>query len=161
MGLCIGGSGGGALGGGSSDLVGLGGRSGGGHNNNFATLRTTSIVTRQLKEHARENQLHEQMSGYKRMRRQHQKAIIQLEMRCRAEIEEHKTKLDKEYETLLGTFSKELEKLQAKHQQELDKKVCSVCVCFHLEDTKLKLHVFFTCLLFCSSTSLILLTLPS
>lgn len=127
MGLCIGGNAG-ALGGGSSDLVGIGGRSG--HNNNFATLRTTSIVTRQLKEHARENQLHEQMSGYKRMRRQHQKAIIQLEMRCRAEIEEHKTKLDKEYETLLGTFSKELEKLQAKHQQELDKKVCC-CLAKH------------------------------
>lgn len=92
--------------------------------NNFATLRTTSIVTRQLKEHARENQLHEQMSGYKRMRRQHQKAIIQLEIKCRGEIEEHKQKLDKEYENLLQQFGKELEKLQAKHQQELDKKVC-------------------------------------
>lgn len=104
------------------DGVRLGGRAHH-HNNNFATLRTTSIVTRQLKEHARENQLHEQMSGYKRMRRQHQKAIIQLEMRCRAEIEEHKTKLDKEYETLLQAFGKELEKLQLKHQAELEKKL--------------------------------------
>lgn len=92
--------------------------------NNFATLRTTSIVTRQLKEHAKENHMHEQMSGYKRLRRQHQKAILQLEAKCRQEIEEHKQKLDKEYEALLQQFSKELEKLQIKHQQELERKVC-------------------------------------
>lgn len=39
------------------------------------------------------------------------------------EIEEHKQKLDKEYEALLQHFSKDLEKLQMKHQQELDKKL--------------------------------------
>ncbi|KAH9392421.1 Serine/threonine-protein kinase TAO1 [Tyrophagus putrescentiae] len=104
------------------DGVRLGGRAHH-HNNNFATLCTTSIVTRQLKEHAQENQLHKQISGYKRMRRQHQNVIIQLEMRCRAEIEEHKTKLDKEYKTLLQASGKELEKLQLKHQWELKKKV--------------------------------------
>jgi len=38
-------------------------------------------------------------------------------------MEGHKQLLDKEYETLLQQFSKELEKLQMKHQQELDKKV--------------------------------------
>lgn len=38
-------------------------------------------------------------------------------------MEGHKQLLDKEYETLLLQFSKELEKLQFKHQQELDKKV--------------------------------------
>ncbi|KPM07564.1 Mitofilin-like protein [Sarcoptes scabiei] len=91
--------------------------------NNFATLRTTSIVTRQLKEHARENQLQEQMSGYKRMRRQHQKAIVQLEMKCRQEFEEHQQKLDKEYDTLLQQFRKDLEKQITKQQQELDKKL--------------------------------------
>lgn len=107
--------------------------------NNFATLRTTSIVTRQLKEHARENQLHEQMSGYKRMRRQHQKAIIQLEMKCRGEIEDHKQKLDKEYETLLQQFSKELEKSQNKHQQELDKKVI-----FQVFNFQFKTNYFFS-----------------
>ncbi|RWS13556.1 serine/threonine protein kinase TAO1-like protein [Dinothrombium tinctorium] len=90
--------------------------------NNFATLRTTSIVTRQIKEHEKENQMYEQMSGYKRMRRQHQKAIVQLEAKCRQELEEHKQKLDKEYESLLTQFSKELEKLQIKHQQELERK---------------------------------------
>ncbi|RWS31878.1 serine/threonine protein kinase TAO1-like protein [Leptotrombidium deliense] len=97
--------------------------------NNFATLRTTSIVTRQIKEHEKENQMYEQMSGYKRMRRQHQKAIVQLEAKCRQELDEHKQKLDKEYETLLNQFSKELEKLQVKHQQELERKSKSNVAC--------------------------------
>lgn len=90
--------------------------------NNFATLRTTSILTRQVKEHDKENQ-NEQISGYKRMRRQHQKALFQLEVKCKQEIEDHKQKLDKEYDALLQQFSKELEKLQTNHYQELDKKV--------------------------------------
>lgn len=38
-------------------------------------------------------------------------------------MEEHKQKLDKEYENILQQFSKELEKLQMKHQQELERKV--------------------------------------
>lgn len=112
--------------------------------NNFATLRTTSIVTRQLKEHARENPLNEQMSGYKRMRRQHQKAILQLEVKCRSEIDEHKQKLDKEYESLLQQFGKELEKLQTKHAQELEKKVSCSLVCHPsnlISIIKLKINV--------------------
>ena len=91
--------------------------------NNFATLRTTSIVTRQIKEHEKENQMYEQMSGYKRMRRQHQKALLQLEVKCRQELEEHRQRLEKEYDSLLQQFSKELEKLQMGHHQELEKKV--------------------------------------
>lgn len=70
--------------------------------------------------------MYEQMTGYKRLRRQHQKAIIQLETKCRQELEDHKQKLDKEYENLLTQFSKDLEKLQNKHQKELQKKVCNV-----------------------------------
>lgn len=80
-------------------------------------------MTRQIKEHEKENQMHEQMSGYKRLRRQHQKAIVQMETKCRQELEDHKQKLDKEYESLLQLFSKDLEKLQMKHQQELERKV--------------------------------------
>ena len=87
---------------------------------NFATLRTTSIVTRQLKEHEKENQMYEQLSGYKRMRKQHLKAILQLEVKCRQELEEHKQKLDKEYEILISQCNREIEKLQLKHQQELE-----------------------------------------
>jgi thousand and one amino acid protein kinase len=45
--------------------------------NNFATIRTTSIVTKQQKEHMQE-EMHEQMSGYKRMRREHQAALFKV-----------------------------------------------------------------------------------
>jgi len=48
---------------------------------------------------------------------------VQLEERCKIEMENHKQLLDKEYESLLQQFSKELEKLQIRHQQELEKKV--------------------------------------
>ncbi|CAG9857741.1 unnamed protein product [Phyllotreta striolata] len=89
--------------------------------NNFATIRTTSIVTKQQKEHMQE-EMHEQMSGYKRMRREHQSALLKLEDRCKMEMEAHKNQLDKEYENLLQNFSKELERLQAKHLQELERK---------------------------------------
>lgn len=114
--------------------------------NNFATIRTTSIVTKQQKEHMQVNirlhtsnsllahksypnlhilppgrkiiashlqeEMHEQMSGYKRMRREHQSALMKLEERCKLEMEGHKIQLDKEYELLLGSFSRDLEKLQ-------------------------------------------------
>lgn len=38
-------------------------------------------------------------------------------------MEGHKQMLDKEYEALLTSFRKELEKLHVKHQQELERKV--------------------------------------
>lgn len=46
--------------------------------NNFATLRTTSIITHQQREHVHENLMREQMTGYKRLRRQHQKQLMQV-----------------------------------------------------------------------------------
>merc|ERR1719339_808003 len=81
---------------------------------NFATIRTTSIVQRQQKEHLQE-EMHEQMSGYKRLRRDHQAALAKLEEACRQEMEKH--------EQLLTQFSKELEKMQLKHQEELGKRL--------------------------------------
>ncbi|XP_047032564.1 serine/threonine-protein kinase Tao isoform X2 [Helicoverpa zea] len=87
--------------------------------NNFATIRTTSIVTKQQKEH---NQMHEQMSGYKRMRREHQAALLKLEERCKADVDAHKAQLDREYEALLQQLSRDLERLQTKHAQELERK---------------------------------------
>ena len=38
-------------------------------------------------------------------------------------MEEHKVKLDKEYEQLMQNFTKDLERLKVKHQQEQEKKV--------------------------------------
>ncbi|CAG9559110.1 unnamed protein product [Danaus chrysippus] len=88
--------------------------------NNFATIRTTSIVTKQQKEHNQE--MHEQMSGYKRMRREHQAALLKLEERCKADVEAHKSQLDREYDSLLQQLSRDLERLQTKHAQELERK---------------------------------------
>jgi len=46
--------------------------------NNFATIRTTSIVKQQQLEHLHADHIREQMSGYKEMRRQHQKQTHQV-----------------------------------------------------------------------------------
>lgn len=89
--------------------------------NNFATIRTTSIVTKQQKEHMQE-EMHEQMSGYKRMRREHQAALLKLEERCKLEMEAHKASLDKEYEVLLHNFQRDIERLENKHSQELSRR---------------------------------------
>lgn len=50
-------------------------------------------------------------------------------------MESHKQVLDKEYENLLTSFRKELEKLHLKHQQELERKVIFI---FRLEFYLLK-----------------------
>ena len=59
------------------------------------------------------------MSGYKRLRRDHQASLARLEESCRQEMEKHKQMLDREYEQLLTQFSRELERLQLKHQDEV------------------------------------------
>ncbi|XP_052799802.1 serine/threonine-protein kinase TAO1-like isoform X2 [Mya arenaria] len=89
---------------------------------NFATIRTTSIVTKQIQEHEHSNELKEQFAGYKRMRKQHQKQLQQMESRYAVEMEEHKQKLDKEYETTRTNFMMELDKLKRKMLQDLEKR---------------------------------------
>ena len=91
---------------------------------NFKTIRPTSIITRQAREH--ENELREQFTGYKRMRRQHQKQLQTLETRLAAEMDELRQKLDKEFENGLQSSNKELEKLLQKHTSELEKKVSNI-----------------------------------
>lgn len=70
--------------------------------------------------------MREQMSGYKRMRRQHQKQLIALENKLKAEMDEHRLKLQKEVETHANNSSIELEKL-AKKQVAIIEKEVSVC----------------------------------
>ncbi|XP_018024808.1 serine/threonine-protein kinase Tao isoform X2 [Hyalella azteca] len=118
---------GGAEGGTSAGAAaGGGGREG---RSNFETLRTTSIVSKQNKDH-QPGDIGDALSGYKRIRREHQRAQLKLEERCRVEMEAHKLMLDKEYDALLVQFSKELEKLRLKHEKESEKKLdsCSVVV---------------------------------
>ncbi|XP_035771680.1 serine/threonine-protein kinase TAO1 [Neolamprologus brichardi] len=54
----------------------------------FATIRTASLVTREMQEHEQDSELREQMSGYKRMRRQHQKHLMALENKLKGEMDE-------------------------------------------------------------------------
>lgn len=88
--------------------------------NNFATIRTTSIVRQEIKQHERSNE-YRNFTVYKRLRKQHQKELQSMESRFKGEMEEHKQRLDREYENLRGKFSRELDKLKQTHGSELDK----------------------------------------
>ncbi|XP_001343838.1 serine/threonine-protein kinase TAO1 [Danio rerio] len=87
----------------------------------FATIRTASLVTRQIQEHEQDSEVREQMSGYKRMRRQHQKHLLALENKLKGEMDEHRLKLDKELENQRNSFAAEMDKLIKKHQGTMEK----------------------------------------
>lgn len=87
----------------------------------FATIRTASVLTRQIKEHEQNSELREQILGYKRMRRQHQKQLMALENKLKAEMDEHRLRLDKELENQRNSFAQEMEKLVKKHQVSIEK----------------------------------------
>uniref|UniRef100_A0A8C5FDG7 non-specific serine/threonine protein kinase n=1 Tax=Gadus morhua TaxID=8049 RepID=A0A8C5FDG7_GADMO len=84
-------------------------------------LTISTIVTRQMKEHEQDSELREQMSGYKRMRRQHQKQLMALENKLKSEMDEHRLRLDKELENQRNSFAQEMEKLVKKHHGSLEK----------------------------------------
>lgn len=88
-------------------------------------------VTRQIQEHEQGSALREQMSGYKRMRRQHQKQLMGLENKLKAEMDEHQLKLDKELENQRNSFSTEADKLSKRHQSILEKEVSQNRLDFH------------------------------
>ena len=73
-------------------------------------------VSRQIQEHEQDSALREQLSGYKRMRRQHQKQLLALESRLRGEREEHSARLQRELEAQRAGFGAEAEKLSRRHQ---------------------------------------------
>lgn len=80
-------------------------------------------LTRQIKEHEQNSELREQILGYKRMRRQHQKQLMALENKLKAEMDEHRLRLDKELENQRNSFAQEMEKLVKKHQVSIEKDV--------------------------------------
>lgn len=57
------------------------------------------------------------------MRRQHQKQLMGLENKLKAEMDEHQLKLDKELENQRNSFATEADKLVKKHQAILEKEV--------------------------------------
>uniref|UniRef100_A0A6Q2YTN4 non-specific serine/threonine protein kinase n=1 Tax=Esox lucius TaxID=8010 RepID=A0A6Q2YTN4_ESOLU len=103
----------------------------------FATIRTASLVTRQIQEHEQGSALREQMSGYKRMRRQHQKQLMGLENKLKAEMDEHQLRLDKELENQRNSFGAEADKLGKKHQAILEKETKAALA----EEKKFQQHI--------------------
>ncbi|XP_013911759.1 PREDICTED: serine/threonine-protein kinase TAO1-like [Thamnophis sirtalis] len=74
-----------------------------------------------MQEHEQDSELREQMSGYKRMRRQHQKQLMALENKLKTEMDDHRLRLDKDLETQRNNFAAEMEKLVKKHQAAMEK----------------------------------------
>uniref|UniRef100_A0AAV2KL08 non-specific serine/threonine protein kinase n=1 Tax=Knipowitschia caucasica TaxID=637954 RepID=A0AAV2KL08_KNICA len=103
----------------------------------FATIRTASLVTRQIQEHEQGSALREQMSGYKRMRRQHQKQLMGLENKLKAEMDEHQLKLDKELEAQRNGFTSEADKILKKHQAIVEKETKAALT----EEKKFQQHI--------------------
>ncbi|CAG07603.1 unnamed protein product [Tetraodon nigroviridis] len=103
----------------------------------FATIRTASLVTRQIQEHEQGSALREQMSGYKRMRRQHQKQLMGLENKLKSEMDEHQLRLDKELENQRNSFSMEVDKLSKKHLVIMEKETKAVLT----EEKKFQQHM--------------------
>ncbi|OXB73356.1 UNVERIFIED_CONTAM: hypothetical protein H355_017010 [Colinus virginianus] len=91
------------------------------HNGPAVETQEEEEVTRQMQEHEQDSELREQMSGYKRMRRQHQKQLMALENKLKAEMDEHRLRLDKDLETQRNNFAAEMEKLIKKHQAAMEK----------------------------------------
>uniref|UniRef100_A0A8B9JHD5 non-specific serine/threonine protein kinase n=1 Tax=Astyanax mexicanus TaxID=7994 RepID=A0A8B9JHD5_ASTMX len=103
----------------------------------FATIRTASLVTRQIQEHEQGSALREQMTGYKRMRRQHQKQLLALENKLKTEMDEHQLRLDKELESQRNNFGSEADKLSKKHQAILEKETKAALT----EEKKFQQHI--------------------
>ena len=85
-----------------------------------------------MQEHEQDSELREQMSGYKRMRRQHQKQLMTLENKLKAEMDEHRLRLDKDLETQRNNFAAEREKLIKKHQAAMEKEVADSVLIIYL-----------------------------
>lgn len=88
----------------------------------FATIRPSSVVEKQRKVYAGDSTTVEQMALYKRMRRQHQTQLLQLEQKYKLELLDHQNKLDKESEVLESAYEKDTEKLRVRRESELAKK---------------------------------------
>ncbi|XP_055797575.1 serine/threonine-protein kinase TAO1-like isoform X2 [Salvelinus fontinalis] len=90
-----------------------------------------------MQEHEQDSELREQMSGYKRMRRQHQKHLMGLENKLKAEMDEHRLRLDKELESQRNSFAQEIEKLVKRHQAAMEKDAKT----FNNDEKKFQQHI--------------------
>ncbi|XP_057355479.1 LOW QUALITY PROTEIN: serine/threonine-protein kinase TAO1-like [Manis pentadactyla] len=76
-----------------------------------------NLVTRQIQG----QEPREQMFCYIEMRRQHRRKLVTLENKLKAEMDEHRFRLEKDFETQCNNFAAEMAKLIKKHQAALEK----------------------------------------
>ncbi|ETN79982.1 kinase domain protein [Necator americanus] len=72
----------------------------------FSTLRSAKVISREQEEYNKENNMYEQMNGYKRLRQMHHKEMQQLEERCASDIEQLRARLDKELDQMVAGYGK-------------------------------------------------------
>ncbi|XP_014817646.1 PREDICTED: serine/threonine-protein kinase TAO2-like [Calidris pugnax] len=89
----------------------------------FSTLRPASWVMRQQKTREQRTREREELSGYQRMRRHHQKQLLGLETRLRAEREEQRLRLERELESQRAAAAADADKLARRHQAICEKEV--------------------------------------
>ena len=58
--------------------------------NRFATIRSAQVIHRQINQHQEENRHRDQLQGYKKMRREHQKHLISYENKLKGEMDEYR-----------------------------------------------------------------------
>ncbi|WKY01152.1 hypothetical protein Q1695_015281 [Nippostrongylus brasiliensis] len=88
----------------------------------FSTLRSAKLISREQEEYNKENNMYEQMNGYKRLRQLHHKDMQQLEERCSTEVDLLRLRLDKELDQLVAGYAKERQRFKNVHQGEMEKK---------------------------------------
>uniref|UniRef100_A0A0K0E174 non-specific serine/threonine protein kinase n=1 Tax=Strongyloides stercoralis TaxID=6248 RepID=A0A0K0E174_STRER len=87
----------------------------------FSTLRTTKIISKEVDEYKKENNMYEQMVGYKRLRQQHQKEIKIQEDKNNVESDGLRLKLEREYDQLIQSSVKELNKIRQQAKTQIDR----------------------------------------
>lgn len=91
----------------------------------FATIRPQNIIARQHQEHInRQNdEMRDQLEVYKKLRQHHQREVQILESKLQAEMNEHRRTLDKEYDTQVHQFERDLDRLRARQKTEMEQKL--------------------------------------
>ncbi|XP_057354106.1 serine/threonine-protein kinase TAO1-like [Manis pentadactyla] len=97
-----------------------------------SAIRSES-VTREMPVH----ELREQMSGCKRMMQQHQKQLMTLEDKLKAEMDKHRFRLEKDLETQRNNFAAKMKKLIKTHQAAVEKEAKVMCN----EEKKFQQHI--------------------
>uniref|UniRef100_A0AC35TKW0 Protein kinase domain-containing protein n=1 Tax=Rhabditophanes sp. KR3021 TaxID=114890 RepID=A0AC35TKW0_9BILA len=87
----------------------------------FSTLRTTKIISKEVDEYKQENNIYEQMVGYKRLRQLHQKELKYQEDRNSAELDSLRLKLEREYDQLVQSSIRELNKCRQQSKFDMDR----------------------------------------